>query len=54
MYHQVCVLGIPLGGERKVDRVPTSFSVSQREAGVTYCMVDLRGLIALRSVQCRQ
>ena len=25
MYHQLCVLGIPLGGERKVDRVPANF-----------------------------
>ena len=25
MYHQLCVLEIPLGGERKVDRVPAIF-----------------------------
>ena len=25
MYHQLCVLGIALGGERKVDRVPANF-----------------------------
>ena len=54
MYHQVCVLGIPLGGERKDDRVPANFSVSQRQAGVTYCKADLTGRIALRSVQSRR
>ena len=43
MYHQLCVLGVPLGGERKVNRVPANFSVSQRQAGVSYCRVESDG-----------
>lgn len=55
MYHQLCVLGVPLGDERKVDRVPAKlFQLTQRQAGVTYCRVDVTDLIALRSVQCRR
>ena len=53
MYHQLCVLGIPLGGERKVDRVPTNFfSITDTRLGFLIVEWDLTGRIALRSVQC--